>query len=195
MQRALGIGYGRAARLIDFMAEDGIVGQYNGSQARDVLISLEDWEAPHRQRRRGRFSGRRRTAAAQPRPGSRTTRLAALSRNAVTRSAPKQTTNPNYDGAATSVAVDEDDTEEYEEEELDQDDAEEDYDEEEADETDADDSDFDADEEDEWEEVDDEEPSEDEEWEDETEEDIEEPAAPAPPPPVRVFGRVVRRVS
>ena len=41
LQRALGIGYGRAARLIDFMAEDGIVGQYNGSQARDVLITLE----------------------------------------------------------------------------------------------------------------------------------------------------------
>src|SRR4051812_29865905 len=45
LQRALGIGYGRAARLIDFMAEDGIVGQYNGSQARDVMISLEDWES------------------------------------------------------------------------------------------------------------------------------------------------------
>ena len=45
LQRALGIGYGRAARLIDFMAEDGIVGQYNGSQARDVVVSLEDWEA------------------------------------------------------------------------------------------------------------------------------------------------------
>jgi S-DNA-T family DNA segregation ATPase FtsK/SpoIIIE len=44
LQRALGIGYGRAARLIDFMAEDGIVGQYNGSQAREVLLSLEDWE-------------------------------------------------------------------------------------------------------------------------------------------------------
>jgi S-DNA-T family DNA segregation ATPase FtsK/SpoIIIE len=45
LQRALGIGYGRAARLIDFMAEDGIVGQYNGSQAREVLISIEEWEA------------------------------------------------------------------------------------------------------------------------------------------------------
>ena len=44
MQRALGIGYGRAARLIDFMAEDGIVGQYNGSQAREILITLADWE-------------------------------------------------------------------------------------------------------------------------------------------------------
>ena len=49
LQRALGIGYGRAARLIDFMAEDGVVGQYNGSQARDVLISLEDWESRHNQ--------------------------------------------------------------------------------------------------------------------------------------------------
>lgn len=45
LQRTLGIGYGRAARLIDFMAEDGIVGPYNGSQAREVLISVEEWEA------------------------------------------------------------------------------------------------------------------------------------------------------
>jgi S-DNA-T family DNA segregation ATPase FtsK/SpoIIIE len=45
LQRCLGIGYGRAARLIDFMAEDGIVGEYNGSQAREVVISIEDWEA------------------------------------------------------------------------------------------------------------------------------------------------------
>lgn len=44
LQRSLGIGYGRAARLIDFMAEDGLVGTYNGSQAREVLITLEDWE-------------------------------------------------------------------------------------------------------------------------------------------------------
>src|SRR4029450_8457418 len=44
LQRALGIGYGRAARLIDFMAEDGIVGQYNGSPGREILITLTDWE-------------------------------------------------------------------------------------------------------------------------------------------------------
>jgi len=44
LQRNLGIGYGRAARLIDYMAEDGIVGPYNGSQARDVLITVGDWE-------------------------------------------------------------------------------------------------------------------------------------------------------
>jgi S-DNA-T family DNA segregation ATPase FtsK/SpoIIIE len=45
LQRALGIGYGRAARLIDFMAEDGIVGQYAGSQAREVMVTLEQWAA------------------------------------------------------------------------------------------------------------------------------------------------------
>ncbi len=44
LQRCLGIGYGRAARLIDFMAEDGIVGEYNGSQAREVSISVAEWE-------------------------------------------------------------------------------------------------------------------------------------------------------
>lgn len=44
LQRALSIGYGRAARLIDFMAEDGIVGAYNGSSARDVLYTPEQWE-------------------------------------------------------------------------------------------------------------------------------------------------------
>ncbi|TWT30884.1 DNA translocase FtsK [Blastopirellula retiformator] len=44
LQRALGVGYGRGARLIDFMAEDGIVGPYNGSQAREVLIDVLEWE-------------------------------------------------------------------------------------------------------------------------------------------------------
>jgi DNA segregation ATPase FtsK/SpoIIIE, S-DNA-T family len=43
LQRALGVGYGRGARLIDFMAEDGIVGDYNGSQAREVLFTPEQW--------------------------------------------------------------------------------------------------------------------------------------------------------
>ncbi|MFO0877484.1 MAG: DNA translocase FtsK 4TM domain-containing protein [Gemmataceae bacterium] len=43
LQRSLGIGYGRAARLIDFMAQDGIVGTYNGANARDVLYTPEQW--------------------------------------------------------------------------------------------------------------------------------------------------------
>jgi S-DNA-T family DNA segregation ATPase FtsK/SpoIIIE len=45
LQRALGVGYGRGARLIDFMAEDGVVGQYAGSQAREVLLTMEQWAA------------------------------------------------------------------------------------------------------------------------------------------------------
>jgi S-DNA-T family DNA segregation ATPase FtsK/SpoIIIE len=45
LQRALGIGYGKASRLIDFMAEDGIVGSYNGSSARQVLVSPEEWSS------------------------------------------------------------------------------------------------------------------------------------------------------
>lgn len=44
IQRALGIGYGKAARFIDFMAEDGFVGPYNGANARDVLLKQEQWE-------------------------------------------------------------------------------------------------------------------------------------------------------
>jgi S-DNA-T family DNA segregation ATPase FtsK/SpoIIIE len=44
LQRVLGIGYGRAARLIDYMAEDGIVGGYKGSNAREVLFTPEQWE-------------------------------------------------------------------------------------------------------------------------------------------------------
>jgi len=45
LQRALGIGYGRAARLIDFMAEDGILGEFKSGSAREVLYTLEEWEA------------------------------------------------------------------------------------------------------------------------------------------------------
>jgi S-DNA-T family DNA segregation ATPase FtsK/SpoIIIE len=40
----MGIGYGKASRFIDFMAEDGVVGSYNGSNARDVLVTGEEWE-------------------------------------------------------------------------------------------------------------------------------------------------------
>ncbi len=44
LQRTLGIGYGRSARMIDWMAEDGIVGAYNGSNAREVQYTLEEWQ-------------------------------------------------------------------------------------------------------------------------------------------------------
>ena len=43
LQRALRIGYGRAARVIDHMEEDGVVGPYNGSKHREVIMTLEQW--------------------------------------------------------------------------------------------------------------------------------------------------------
>ncbi len=38
VQRKLRVGYARAARMIDVMEEDGIVGPYNGSKPREILI-------------------------------------------------------------------------------------------------------------------------------------------------------------
>jgi len=38
LQRRLGLGYTRAARLIDIMEEEGIVGPYRGSKARKILV-------------------------------------------------------------------------------------------------------------------------------------------------------------
>ncbi len=38
VQRRLGVGYTRAARLIDMMEEEGIVGPYRGAKPRDILV-------------------------------------------------------------------------------------------------------------------------------------------------------------
>ena len=45
LQRRLTIGYARASRLIEAMAAAGIVGDYKGSQAREAMITLDEWEA------------------------------------------------------------------------------------------------------------------------------------------------------
>ena len=45
LQRRLTIGYARASRLIEAMAAAGILGTYKGSQAREVNITVEEWEA------------------------------------------------------------------------------------------------------------------------------------------------------
>ncbi len=44
LQRRLAIGYTRSSRLIDLMGIAGIISDHKGSVARDVLITIEEWE-------------------------------------------------------------------------------------------------------------------------------------------------------
>jgi len=44
LQRRLKLGYARAARLVDQMEEKGIVGPFEGSKARQLLITKEQWQ-------------------------------------------------------------------------------------------------------------------------------------------------------
>jgi S-DNA-T family DNA segregation ATPase FtsK/SpoIIIE len=187
LQRALGIGYGRAARLIDFMADDGIVGQYNGSQARDVMISAEDWEA--RSKDGESSNGEAASAAGQPasRAANTTIRTVRTTTDAITAATvtPRRRNKIVPEMEEPSDLEEEDDLleeeledEEYEDEETasdsveeeefdeedseqESDEADEEYEEEEEEETDSDDE--------EWEDEDSEELAEDEAWEEDEE--------------------------
>jgi S-DNA-T family DNA segregation ATPase FtsK/SpoIIIE len=44
LQRKMSIGFGRAGRLVDQMAEAGILGEARGASPREVLITMADWE-------------------------------------------------------------------------------------------------------------------------------------------------------
>jgi S-DNA-T family DNA segregation ATPase FtsK/SpoIIIE len=44
LQRRLSIGYARASRIIEMMAAMGVLGEYKGSQAREVVMTLQEYE-------------------------------------------------------------------------------------------------------------------------------------------------------
>jgi S-DNA-T family DNA segregation ATPase FtsK/SpoIIIE len=49
LQRRLSIGYARASRIIEMMAVSGILGEYKGSQAREVTMTLKEYDAMKKQ--------------------------------------------------------------------------------------------------------------------------------------------------
>lgn len=46
LQRRLRIGYARAARLLDLLEEEGVIGPGDGAKPREVLISRDEYELP-----------------------------------------------------------------------------------------------------------------------------------------------------
>jgi len=57
LQRRLSIGYARASRIIEMMAASGILGEYKGSQAREVLMTLKEYEKIRKQMEKDSESG------------------------------------------------------------------------------------------------------------------------------------------
>jgi len=47
LQRRMRLGYTRAGRIIDMMHEEGLVGPYEGSKPRRILVDREGWLSEH----------------------------------------------------------------------------------------------------------------------------------------------------
>ncbi|MFH1355092.1 MAG: DNA translocase FtsK [Candidatus Omnitrophota bacterium] len=43
LQRRMRLGYTRAARIIDAMEQDGLIGNFEGSKPRRILVDREQW--------------------------------------------------------------------------------------------------------------------------------------------------------
>ncbi|MBL9031844.1 MAG: DNA translocase FtsK [Phycisphaerae bacterium] len=66
LQRRLAIGYTRASRLIDLMGIAGIISDHKGSVARDVAITIEEWEAMKKQAAADRAAAAQSPGGQQP---------------------------------------------------------------------------------------------------------------------------------
>ncbi len=153
LQRRLTIGYARSSRLIEAMAASGILGAHKGSQAREVQITLEEWDAMKDLQAEQAAGG----------SGSVTAELASAG-------GPAAETNPAAEAAYAEEAITDDDMDgEFDEAEEDNVEVEDEY---EEDEADGDEAEYEvvAEDEDGEEEADDEEEDGDGEWEYEYEE-------------------------
>ncbi len=69
LQRRLNVGYARASRIIEMMAASGILGEYKGSQAREVMMTLKEYERMRKQMEADAEAGYADLAEARPSEG------------------------------------------------------------------------------------------------------------------------------
>jgi S-DNA-T family DNA segregation ATPase FtsK/SpoIIIE len=169
LQRRLAIGYTRASRLIDLMGIAGILSDHKGSVARDVMISIEEWDAMKElvAEDQRRLAAQGQGVSAEPEDPHQTTMFIDEESGDLDEEPPFDTDEP-VAGVVVHGTIDAEDDEEEDEIELEDEYEEEDEDEEELDE---DDEESDEDEDEDEEEVDEE--VEDEYEEDEDEEEVE----------------------